>query len=166
MRGSKRIEDNAARLWGCYDASARSLFPPAPSERGHDFRPGPLSTNLVARTTSARFSLWTHGRASVLRRMNCKQTCRTLCGAASYGPMFARRRGLVIEPGVAPRLRACKPLSPNSDTTEIQRGNRAVHHRDFRGAESMGFKGEFPSMGGLDADRRLINGCLSRSNLG
>jgi hypothetical protein len=35
--------------------------------------------------------------------------------------------------GVAPRWRAwpSKALSPNSDTTEIQRGNRAVRHRDL-----------------------------------
>ncbi len=42
---------------------------------------------------------------------------------------------------VAPRRRAwlSKPLSPNSDTTEIQRCVIA----SFRFAESMGFKGDF-----------------------
>ena len=58
--------------------------------------------------------------------------------------MFARRRGLVIAPGLLHMAGMAKQaLSPNSDATEIRQANRAVRHRDFRVAESMGFKGDY-----------------------
>jgi hypothetical protein len=97
------------------------------------------------------FPLWTHGSASVLGRMNCKQTCRQLCGAASYGSMFARRRGLVIAPGLlhVGGHGQARPLSPNSDTTEIQRGNRAVRHLNISGRREPGLQGRVSPTGAL-----------------
>ncbi len=40
-----------------------------------------------------------------------------------------------------------KPLSPNSDTTEIQRGNRAVRHRELPCRRGHGFQGRVSPMG-------------------
>ena len=75
----------------CCVIGKRILFPPAPSERGAWFPPGAALPHLVPMDPWKRVCSRTH---------ELQATCRKLCRAASHGPMFARRRGLVIAPGL------------------------------------------------------------------
>jgi hypothetical protein len=70
-------------------------------------------------------------------RRDFAMVCHALAGTLENPPdavesPWTRVRKLVIAPGLLQRAGMAKQaLSSNSDTTEIQRGNRAVRHREL-----------------------------------
>ena len=89
----------------------------------------------------------------------------------AYGPMEARAftqrmkckslagSRLVIAPGGCATL-AGMAKQANSDTTEIQRGNRAVRHRELPACREHGLQGRLSPMGALTLNWRLKKGGL------
>ena len=62
----------------------------------------------------------------------------------SYGPMFARRRGLVIAPGLR-HVGGHGQASPSPQTATLPKSSEEIERcviASFRVAESMGFKGD------------------------
>jgi hypothetical protein len=140
----------------CCVIGKRILFPPAPSERGAWFPPGAALPHLVPMDPWKRVCSRTH---------ELQATCRKLCRAASHGPMFARRRGLVIAPGLLhvgghgqasplPKQRHCRnPASKSSDAS-------SEHFRSPRA-----WAGRVSTVGGSPAGRRLIAAFFTRGTI-
>jgi hypothetical protein len=140
----------------CCVIGKRILFPPAPSERGAWFPSGAALPHLVPMDPWKRVCSRTH---------ELQATCRKLCRAASHGPMFARRRGLVIAPGLLhvgghgqasplPKQRHCRnPASKSSDAS-------SEHFRSPRA-----WAGRVSTVGGSPAGRRLIAAFFTRGTI-
>ena len=72
----------------------------------------------------------------------------------AYGPMFERRRGLVIAPGLL-HIGGHSQASPFSQTATLPKFSEEIEWcviASFRIAESMGFKGDFRQMAESEID--------------